>query len=59
MALGVLAFLAALLVAALIALTAVGAHRRGRGNVAAIASGLVFPLTWAAWYVVDERRGFN
>jgi hypothetical protein len=54
-ALGVLVFFVGLLVAALIALTAFGAHRRGRGNVAAVVRGLVFPLTWAAWYLVDER----
>jgi hypothetical protein len=54
-ALGVLVFLAVLLVPALIALTAFGAHRRGRSNVAAVLSGLVFPFTWAAWYLVDER----
>jgi hypothetical protein len=51
----VLVFLAVFLVVALIALTASGAHRRGRGNVAAIASGVVFSFTWAAWYLVDER----
>jgi hypothetical protein len=56
-AFGVLVFLAVFLVVALIALTAVGAHRRGRGNGAAVASGLVFPFTWAAWYLVDERPG--
>jgi hypothetical protein len=54
-ALGVLGFLAGLLVAALMAVTALGAHRRGRGNVAAVVSGIVFPFTWAAWYLVDER----
>ena len=54
-ALGVVAVLAALILAALIALTAIGAHRRGRGNVVAVVSGIVFPLTWAAWYLVDER----
>jgi hypothetical protein len=58
-AFGLLVFLAGSLVVALIALTAVGAHRRGRGNVVAVVSGLVFPLTWAAWYLVDERRSSN
>ena len=58
-ALGVLVFLAVLLWAALIALTALGAHRRGRGPVAAVVSGFVFPFTWAAWYLVDERPYFK
>jgi hypothetical protein len=54
-AFGVLVFLAVSLLAVLIALTAYGAHRRGGGNIASVASGLVFPFTWAAWYLVDER----
>ena len=59
MALGVLGFLAVLPVAALMAVTALGAHRRGRGNVVAVVSGIVFPFTWAAWYLVDERPYAN
>jgi hypothetical protein len=54
-AIGVVAVLAALILAGPIALTAFGAHRRGRCNVVAVVSGLVFPFTWAAWYFVDER----
>ena len=52
---GVLVFVAGLLVAGPIALTALGAHRRGRGNGAAVVCALVFPFTWVAWYLVDER----
>lgn len=40
----------------LMVLTAVGAHRRGDELVLAVLSGLVFPLTWIAWYVTDNRR---
>ena len=47
--------LAVLVPTSLIALTAWGAHRRGRGTVAAVVSGLLFPFTWAVWYVKDER----
>jgi len=54
-AIGVVAALVVLILAALIALTAWGAHRRGRGNVVAVVCGLVFPFTWAAWYLADER----
>jgi hypothetical protein len=54
-AFGVFVTLAVSVSAALITLTALGAHRRGRGNVAALMCGLVFPFTWAAWYLVDER----
>jgi hypothetical protein len=39
----------------LCALTAVGARRRGAGVAMAILGGLVFPLTWAIWYLRDER----
>jgi hypothetical protein len=55
MALGVVTVLAVLILAVPIPLTAWGAHRRGRSKVMSIASGLVFPFTWAAWYLVDER----
>jgi hypothetical protein len=46
---------ATLVLAALIVGTAVGSHRRGRGTLTSFVSGLVFPVTWVAWYVVDER----
>jgi hypothetical protein len=52
---GVVAVLAVLILAGPIVLTALGARRRGRGNAVAIVSGLVFPFTWAAWYLVDEH----
>jgi Na+/H+-dicarboxylate symporter len=55
MAVGVVAVLPVLFVAAMVGLTARGAHRRGRGTVVAVVSGLFFPFTWAAWYLVDER----
>jgi hypothetical protein len=54
-ALGVVAALGVLFLVAPIPLTAWGARRRGRGNVVAVLSGLAFPFTWAAWYLVDER----
>lgn len=41
-------------VLALVALTTVGARRRGRSVPAAVVAGLFFPVTWAAWYVVDR-----
>jgi hypothetical protein len=53
-ALGVVTVLAVLVLMAPIPLTACGARRRGRGLLAAFLSGLVFPFTWAAWYLVDE-----
>lgn len=52
----------ALLVAALaapllavVALTVVGGRRRGAGWLLAVLSGVLFPLTWAVWYVRDEH----
>jgi hypothetical protein len=51
---------AALLVLPVLALlglavaTAQGARRRGVGRPAACALGLVFPVTWVAWYALDE-----
>jgi hypothetical protein len=36
-------------------LTAFGARRRGQRWRFAWLSGLIFPLTWVFWYVVDER----
>ena len=55
MALGVFTVLAVLVLMAPIPLTAWGARLRGRGPLAAVLSGLVFPFTWTAWYLVDER----
>lgn len=40
---------------ALMTLTAIGAHRRGRGLPGSAAAGVFFPVTWAAWYVRDEH----
>ena len=39
----------------LMVLTASGERRRGHGVLVAIAAGLFFPVTWAAWYLRDER----
>jgi hypothetical protein len=36
-------------------LTAWGARHRGKPWRYAWLSGLIFPLTWVIWYVVDER----
>jgi hypothetical protein len=44
-------------VVALMALTATGARRRGRGRLAALVAGLFFPLTWGIWYLRDEHPG--
>lgn len=52
--------LLAVLVLPLAVLTGIGARRRGRGIPQAVLAGLLFPVTWAAWYVSDEhpyRRG--
>jgi hypothetical protein len=36
-------------------LTAVGARHRGHAWGAALASGLLFPVTWVMWYLTDAR----
>ena len=36
-------------------LTCVGMRARGHGAAGALAGGLLFPLTWVVWYVVDEH----
>jgi hypothetical protein len=36
-------------------LTGMGAHRRGVRLPLAVLAGLVFPITWTAWYVRDEH----
>jgi hypothetical protein len=40
---------------ALVTLTAGGARRRGQGRSLALVTGLLFPLTWVAWYLIDQR----
>lgn len=40
---------------ALAVLTAVGARHRGHTWGPALASGLVFPVTWVMWYLTDAR----
>lgn len=37
------------------ALTAVGERHRGHGIPLAVAAGIFFPVTWAVWYLRDER----
>jgi hypothetical protein len=51
---GVVVALLALGFLALASLTGVGARERGAGVWLAILEGLVFPLTWAVWYVRDQ-----
>lgn len=36
-------------------LTWQGQRRRGSGPVVALVASVFFPVTWAVWYVVDER----
>jgi hypothetical protein len=36
-------------------LTAAGARRRGHRWHLALLSGLLFPVTWVAWYLADSR----
>jgi hypothetical protein len=36
-------------------LTALGAHHRGLSVPLAALFGIVFPLTWAVWYLLHER----
>ena len=43
------------LVGVLAVLTFVGQRHRGRGVALAIVAGALFPITWAVWYVRDER----
>lgn len=37
------------------ALTAFGERRRGHGIALTVAAGIFFPVTWAVWYLRDER----
>ena len=39
----------------LAALTAFGARRRGHAWGPALASGLLFPVTWVMWYLTDAH----
>lgn len=39
-----------------VVLTSVGERRRGQGIALAVAAGLLFPLPWVVWYLVDRRR---
>jgi hypothetical protein len=36
-------------------LTWLGQRRRGSGRAVALIASAFFPVTWAVWYVVDER----
>lgn len=40
---------------ALAVLTALGARHRGHTWGPALASGLLFPVTWVMWYLTDAR----
>jgi hypothetical protein len=40
---------------ACMALTAVGQRRRGHGVAITVTAGIFFPVTWAVWYLRDER----
>lgn len=50
---------AALAVAAVLlgcmGLTASGERRRGHGIAVTVAAGIFFPVTWAVWYLREER----
>jgi hypothetical protein len=46
--------LAAVALLTLVSLTAIGARRRGQRWFSACLSGLIFPLTWTVWYLLDE-----
>jgi hypothetical protein len=39
----------------LMALTAAGQLRRRRSAAVAVTAGVFFPITWAVWYLRDER----
>jgi MFS superfamily sulfate permease-like transporter len=54
--LGSLAGAALLGLVALAVLTATGARRRGSSIPRAVLAGVLFPLTWIAWHVVDRDR---
>ena len=36
-------------------LTASGERRRGHGIAVTVAAAIFFPVTWAVWYLRDER----
>ena len=42
-------------VVGLVVLTMIGGHRRGQRWIVAVLRGLIFPVTWIAWYVEDEQ----
>jgi hypothetical protein len=52
---GALSIAAVLLLLPFMVLTVVGSRRRGQAWIFAIASGLLFALAWAAWYLRDGR----
>jgi len=39
----------------LVAVTAIGAAHRGQRPLLCLLSGVLFPVTWAVWYVIDDR----
>jgi hypothetical protein len=46
---------AALVLVALMTLTALGARRRGRSVASAVLAGVFFPVAWTVWYLRDEH----
>lgn len=42
-----------------VALTCVGARRRGSRLASAAVAGLFFPVTWTVWYLRDEHPYSN
>lgn len=51
----VLATVLVTILLAVVALTFLGARRRGQRWYVAVASGLLFPVAWLLWYVRDEH----
>ncbi len=39
----------------LVAVTAIGPAHRGQRPLLCLLSGVLFPVTWAVWYVIDDR----
>ena len=52
---GILALSVAVVWLAVGSLTARGAQRRGQHRCLVWLSGLLFPVSWVIWYLVDER----
>lgn len=46
---------AVLLICGAVVVTAVGQRGRGHGQLVSLVARVFFPITWAVWYVRDER----